>query len=192
MLYKGFRRIRIFATHTKNENLVLERKATPHTLSVLHFLFCLLIVFILPLKSKGQVTCNTTGNWSSGAIWSPASPIAGQTVTVAVGCTLYVDISTVQISNLTVNGTLIINANAGSDLNIAGNIIINNGAVIENNGTIHLNTSGNSFTINGTGTYIHNPFGNLASDESIFFNSNEVFSTTSTLHIKKWQNEILR
>lgn len=166
----------------------MERKATPHTLSVLHFLFCLLIVFILPFKSKGQVTCNTTGNWSSGAIWSPASPIAGQTVTVAVGCTLYVDISTVQISNLTVNGTLIINANAGSDLNIAGNIIINNGAVIENNGTIHLNTSGNSFTINGTGTYIHNPFGNLASDESIFFNSNEVFSTTSTLHIKKWQN----
>ncbi len=154
----------------------------------MRLLFCLLIIFISPFKSHGQATCNTTGNWSSSAVWASGSPTVGQTVTVAAGCTLYVDVITVQISSLAVNGTVIINANAGSQLEIAGNIMINNGGIIENDGAIHLNSSGNTFSINGTGTYIHNPLNNVPLDESIFSNSNESFSSTSTLQIKKWSN----
>lgn len=148
----------------------------------------LLAVFFLPIQSQGQATCNSTGNWSSAGIWAPGIPTAGQTVTIAAGCTLYVDVNTAQISDLVVNGTLIINANAGSILNIAGNITINNGALIENNGAVALSAPGKSFTINGTGTYVHNPINSAAIDESIFYNSNENFSATSTLQIKKWNS----
>ena len=153
----------------------------------MRILFSLLVILLLPYKSKSQAICNTTGNWSS-TVWTPSAPIAGQTVTVAVGCTLYVDVNTVQISDLVINGTLIINGNATSDLNISGNITINTGATLENNGEIHQNGTNKSFTINGTGIYIHNPLNNITIDESIFYNCNENFSATSTLDIKKWSN----
>lgn len=138
--------------------------------------------------SNGQATSSVSGNWSSPLIWSPAAPTAGQTVTIPAGVTVYVDVTTVMISDLIVNGTLIINSDATSDLNIAGNITINGNSILENNGGIHINTPASSFTILGTGVYIHNPFSNVLSDESIFYNCNESFSTTSTLQIKKWFN----
>ena len=141
----------------------------------------ILLIFLLPFLSNGQATSSVSGNWSSPLIWSPAAPTAGQTVTIPAGVTVYVDVTTVMISDLIVNGTLIINSDATSDLNIAGNITINGNSILENNGGIHINTPASSFTILGTGVYIHNPSSNVLSDESIFYNCNESFSTTSTL-----------
>jgi hypothetical protein len=173
---------------TGTESLVLENKKAHEIYLVRSILLLFLAVLLLPAKSNSQAISSVSGNWSSAFIWSPAAPAAGQTVTVPAGVTLYVDVSTVMISDLIVNGTIIINADAISDLNISGNITINGNAILENNGGINLNTPGRTFTITGTGVYIHNPFNNVLSSESIFYNSNETFSTTSTLQIKKWYN----
>lgn len=153
-----------------------------------YFVLSILAVTYSTLTVHGQAISSVSGNWSSALIWSPAAPSAGQTVTIPAGVTVYVDVNTVIISDLIVNGTLIINADAISDLNIAGNITINGNSILENNGGIHVNSPGSIFTISGTGVYIHNPFSNLATEESIFSNCNENFSPTSTLQIKKWFN----
>jgi hypothetical protein len=135
---------------------------------------------------KAQVTCNASGNWSGTAGWVPAAPVAGDNVTVAVGCTLYVDIITVDINDLTINGVVIITNTAGSILKMQGNLIVNSAATLINNGALDFQVPGNNFNLNGTGTYVHNPFNNNVSDENVFVNANETFSTTSNLVIQKW------
>ncbi len=152
-----------------------------------HFL-CLFFTLFFISGSKGQVSCISSGNWSSPAIWSPAPPIAGQTVTVALGCTLTVDIVTPQITDLTINGRVIINSNLSSDLQIGGNILVNSSGQLENNGIIHFNVANKTFTLSGNGSYLHNPIRNILADESIFYNGLESFSPTSTLTLKKWYN----
>ncbi|MFZ7154330.1 MAG: hypothetical protein ACO1HP_11180, partial [Bacteroidota bacterium] len=44
-------------------------------------------------NSFAQATVTASGTWST-ATWSPAAPVAGQSVIVNVGCTLTVDQST--------------------------------------------------------------------------------------------------
>ncbi|MBL0103892.1 MAG: hypothetical protein IPP51_09125 [Bacteroidetes bacterium] len=167
-------------------------KNTRHTITQIktHFLFGFLfaLLSLIHTESFSQATCTSSGNWSSGSVWSPAMPAAGETVTVAVGCTLHVDMTTAIIGNLTVNGVLIIDASATAVLNVNGNIDVNNGAVLDNNGRINLTTAGKTFNLNGTATYIHNPLNNAVIDETIFSNGIETFSNTSTLDIKKWSN----
>jgi len=153
-----------------------------------HLMTLFVITTCLTNTVNAQVTCNATGTWSGTAGWIPAAPLAGENVTVAVGCTLFVDINTVDINNLTINGTLIIMNSATGVLNMTGNLIVNSGAVLINNGRLSFQTIGNSFNLNGTATYTHNPFANSISDEELFVNSNEVFSTTSNLNILKWYN----
>ncbi|TAH38849.1 MAG: hypothetical protein EYC69_14285 [Bacteroidetes bacterium] len=148
---------------------------------------CTIILCTLP-TSHAQVTCNASGTWSGTAGWVPTAPVTGDNITVAAGCTLFVDISTVDINNLTVNGVVIITNSTSSSLSMTGNLIINSGASLINNGRLDFQTPGNTFNLNGTGTYTHNPFANSISDEVIFVNSNEVFSTTSNLNILKWFN----
>ena len=152
------------------------------------YLFWSINFLVLSIQTSAQVTCIASGNWSSPAIWSPSTPTSGQTVTVAVGCTLNVDVATPQIGDLTIDGTVIINSNFTSDLIISGKITINSSASLENNGSLHFNTSNKAFIINGNGTYLHNPLRNILSDESIFYNGLETFSPSSTLNIKKWFN----
>jgi len=148
------------------------------------FFLCIL----LSQTTLGQVTCTSTGNWSSGAVWAPSAPAAGENVTVALGCTLYVDIATPAINNLIIQGVVIVNNTGSGILSIDGNITVNSGAALVNNGKIIFNTPGNTFTLAGTGSYTHNPLDNIVSDEDIFTNSNESFSTTSNLIIQKWHD----
>ena len=152
-----------------------------------------IILFLISLviqinSASAQVTCNASGTWSGTAGWVPSAPSAGENVTVAVGCTLYVDLATVTINDLTINGVVVIENNSGSSLAMAGNLTINSGATLINNGKLVYLTSGKSFILTGTGTYIHNPFNNDLSDEDVFVHANEVFSTTSNLIIQKWFN----
>ncbi|HRH67839.1 MAG TPA: hypothetical protein PLU53_16200, partial [Bacteroidia bacterium] len=71
---------------------------------------------------------------------------------------------------------------------ISGNLIINTGATLQNNGGIEFITPNKNFALNGTGTYIHNPRNNVSLDESIFYNSTEAFAATSNLVIQKWSD----
>ncbi len=151
-------------------------------------LIALLTILIKPTSSNAQVTCNSSGTWSATAGWVPAAPAAGENVVVAVGCTLYVDILTPQINNLTVNGVVIITNSASSILFMEGNLVINSGASVINDGKLEFITPGNNFNLNGTATFIHNPLDNISGDESIFTNSDENFSTTSNLIIQKWSD----
>ncbi len=153
-----------------------------------NYLLCLCFTLFFSLGSKAQVSCISSGNWSSPIIWSPAPPTAGQTVIVAAGCTLTVDVVTPQISDLTINGVVQINSNLISDLQIAGNILVNANGQLVNKGIIHFNVANKTFTLAGNGSYFHNPIRNILADESIFYNSLENFSPTSTLILKKWYN----
>ncbi|MBK6837840.1 MAG: hypothetical protein IPG90_05820 [Bacteroidetes bacterium] len=155
-----------------------------------HFRFSLfaLFLFLAQLQAaKAQVTCMSSGTWAS-ATWNPAAPTAGQTVIVAVGCTLTVDVNTPIINDLTINGKVIVSNSATSYLSIAGNLVVNTGAALENNGSIEFVTPNKSFALNGTATYIHNPRNNVSLDESIFYNSTEAFAATSNLFIQKWSD----
>lgn len=151
------------------------------------FLLLLLAFLLTGRESYAQVTCNASGTWSTAG-WTPAAPVAGDNITVAAGCTLTVDILAPVVNNLTINGVIIISNSASSYLTVSGNITVNNGAKLENNGSIEFTTLGNTFSLLGTATYIHNPRNNTLLDESIFYNSTETFSTTSNLIIQKWND----
>ncbi|MBL7948853.1 MAG: G8 domain-containing protein, partial [Bacteroidia bacterium] len=145
-----------------------------------------LLFFFVNLNSAfSQATVTASGTWST-ATWSPAAPVAGQSVIVNVGCTLTVDQSTPPLNDLTINGVVIISNTAVSIMTIGGNITVNAGGRLENNGAIEFTTLGKNFTLNGTATYVHNPRNSGLLDESIFELSNEVFSATSNLIIQKW------
>ncbi len=160
----------------------------PQLLYLRHLILAFAFITSTNYSSHAQVTCNASGNWSGTAGWVPAAPVAGENVTVAVGCTLFVDVSTVDINNLTINGVVIITNSVSSSLSMTGNLIVNSGAALINNGRLSFQTSGNTFSLNGTGSYTHNPFANSVSDEELFVNSNENFSPTSNLNILKWYN----
>ena len=87
----------------------------------------LLLFFLGNLNyAFSQATVTASGTWTT-ATWSPAAPVAGQSVTVNVGCTLTVDQSTPPLNDLTINGVVIISNTAVSIMTIGGNITVNAG-----------------------------------------------------------------
>ena len=151
------------------------------------FLITVLFIFAANAPGFAQVTCTASGTWAT-ATWNPSAPTPGQNVTVALGCTLTIDLNTPTINDLTINGTVIITNTAVSYLTVAGNLVVNTGGSLQNNGSIEFTTPNKSFALNGTATYIHNPRNNASLDESIFSNSLEAFSATSNLVIQKWSD----
>lgn len=137
---------------------------------------------------SAQVTCIASGNFTSPSIWSPAAPVAGQYIIVNSGVTLTIDSITPQTGDLYINGHVIVSSLSTADLIAGGNITVNTGASLENNGRIEFLFLSKTFQLNGTATYIHNPLLSDSVDESIFYNSYETFSTTSNLVILKWND----
>lgn len=152
-----------------------------------HVFIFLLIFFCFYNPVFSQVTCTNSGTWTT-ATWSPAPPTTGQSILVNAGCTLTIDQTTPLLQNIQIDGAIIVTTGSTSCLLLNGDLIINNGAVLENNGCVDFRTPGKSFQLNGTATYVHNPLLNLAQDENIFFNGNESFSVSSNLFIKKWND----
>ncbi len=146
------------------------------------------ILFLFRNDCSAQVTCISSGNFTSPSIWSPAAPVAGQFITVNAGVTLTIDSITPQTGDLIINGRVVVNNTSQADLITGGNITVNAGASLENNGRIEFVTLGRNFTMNSTASYIHNPLLSDSVDESIFYNSIETFSTTSNLTILKWND----
>ena len=151
-------------------------------------LFAAFILLLLRNDCSAQVTCIASGNFTSPSIWSPAAPVAGQFITVNSGVTLTIDSITPQTGDLFINGRVIVNNTAQADLVTGGNITVNSGASLENNGRIEFMVLSKTFLLNGTATYLHNPLLSDSVDESIFYNSYETFSTTSNLIIQKWND----
>ena len=182
-IYSGRRNRADFTESSNNEpglKVVLRTAAISLLLSV--------CFFIPSDKLSAQVTCIASGNWSNPLCWSPAIPQNGDNVIINPACTLHVDVSTSILNDMTVNGTMIIDNAASVSLNMSGNLTINSGASLENDGALDFITAGKNFSLNGTGVYIHNPRNNFPADEKIFSNGNEIFSNTSTLEIRKWND----
>ncbi len=132
-------------------------------------------------------TAVTSSFWSNAAAWNGGTlPTAGDDIVIPSGITITVNLNTPIVDDISVSGTLAIQNAIGSNLIYGGNMTINTGASLVNNGGIELTTTGNTFTMNGTASYIHNPRNSSALDETIFSGSNEVFSSTSSMVINKW------
>lgn len=153
--------------------------------------FALLIVAFLILMTQAlnaQINSVATGsyNWSNPAAWvGGVVPAAGQSVTIAAGCSIIVDLNTPIVANVTVNGYLETRTTSPNTLSFNGNMTV--AGYLRNNGGILLTSSTlKNFTLSGTGTYYHNPTNLTNADESIFEKSYEYFSNTSNLIIKRW------
>jgi hypothetical protein len=146
----------------------------------------MLASLFLSIQSGAQTYTANTGlrNFSLSTSWIGGTvPGAGANIIVPAGCTLTIDVSTPQLNDVTVNGTLLTVNSATSNLNYSGNLLV--AGALTNNGGINLAVTNKTFTLSGTGSYIHNPKNNTLLDESIFF-GNESFSSTSSLTIQKW------
>jgi hypothetical protein len=150
-----------------------------------YFLFIILTIVLGQFHTASAATFTGTGLWTSAANWSTGVvPIAGEDVIISGICT--VNVNTNIVNNVQVDGTLNFTTNNLSDLKYSGNFTINTAGVVNNTGSIEKTTnSGGTFTINGNGTYIHDPYNNVILDETIF-NGSESFSNTSNITIKKW------
>lgn len=150
------------------------------------FLFILIALFYSVL-TRAQSTSIGGGpfNWSSPATWGGTLPTQDTNVVIPLGSTVNVDITTEQIGNLTVNGTLNINNAAGAVLFVRGNITLGPGASVTNNGKLDLLLPAD-FIMGANASYTHNPRLLTPAEESIFSESTEIFDPTSTLTINKW------
>ena len=70
------------------------------------------------------------------------------------------------VNDITVNGSLTIPNAASANLTYNGNLQV--GGTLTNNGGLFQSSTNKSFTLSGTGTYIHNPRNNTNLDEDIF------------------------
>lgn len=147
-----------------------------------------LLFFVQNRSAQAQITSQATGsyNWSNPAAWvGGVVPAAGQSVTIAAGCTITVNLNTPIVANITVNGFLDVRNTAPNTLSFNGNMTVS--GTLRNNGGILLTSSSlKNFTLSGTATYIHNPSNLTNADESIFEKSYEYFSNTSNLVIQRW------
>jgi hypothetical protein len=92
-----------------------------------------------------------TGNWGTAATWNCGHvPVTGDTVTIPLGQTVTLDVTTSVLASLTVNGVLTTAGTNGSDIYIGGNIV--------NNGTINLQFSTGTNTIYLAGVGITSTF----------------------------------
>ncbi len=151
------------------------------------------LILIISVSEKSFAVAKTFnvagGVWSNPGHWNPAGvPVAGDVITIAANGS--VDISTAIIGSLVINTgcTLTVMNLPGATLSINGPITVNTGATLDNQGNIDVLTPFpyQAFTLTGTATYTHNP---RVPEEVIFENSNENFSQTSTLNIRKWFDE---
>lgn len=150
----------------------------------------LVIILQNNISKAATAVCNC--NWSSAATWGGTLPLNGETITIPAGITVTADNTFGIITgNLTVNGTLIVNAVGTADITVNGAIIINAGGVITNNGKLEIALPGYQFVMGPNSTYTHNPLNGGLSDESIFYNGVEDFDPTSNLIIQKWFDEII-
>src|SRR5690348_12738263 len=132
----------------------------------------LMVMTVFSLSSFAATrTFQSTGNWSNNACWALSTPpSAGDFVVINAGVTCTVDVNTVVIDSIAVYGTLSFTPNNASDLKYTSNFTIYTTGNVNNQGSIEKSNGVGTFTINGNGTYIHNPYNNVLLDESIFYN----------------------
>jgi len=117
-----------------------------------HQLFLIAILFCSFYAAATDRVSSGSGNWATAATWSPSGvPASGDNITVLSGHTIAINSNAGTCNNLTVNGTL--GCNNGRILDAGGNLVINNGGVI-NGGTGKLNITGTFSVPAGSSAYI--------------------------------------
>lgn len=101
-----------------------------------------LLLIMLSLSAKSQVTTIANGNWNNAAIWSNAA-VPGNNTDVIINHIVTIT-ATSNARNITINNKLINNANI---LRVRGNLT-NNGSYIDNSGTIRFRSS-NTHNVSG-------------------------------------------
>lgn len=127
----------------------------------------------------------TSGSWNNPASWSPSGiPVAGDDVIISTGTSINISsAATAKSVNVNSGGNLTWSPQRLLTLN--GNFIIN-GSCDLSSGNILQQLTGASFTIGNNASFIWNPDDNTVAGASLFINSTENFSATSTLIIRKW------
>lgn len=157
--------------------------------------FLLLLIFLRVETAQATIKTATaqSGNWalvswtnSGGLPWTPTPPDAGDTVFV-INSTLTVTTNTNILGPITImtNSVVTIQNSPGASLSFNGDLNITGNSSLANNGRLDLVGPAN-FNLGSNCTYTHNPYANIAADESVFELGLENFSPTSTLIIQKW------
>ena len=119
----------------------------------------LLTVFLLIANSSIYAANKITvasGTWNTPAVWGGSVPVAGDNITISVGHTVTLNVTTPSIAIAIINGTLSFDASGtGRTFIITGTLSINGGGIFNcvspGIATTHaLNFNGTSFINNGT------------------------------------------
>ncbi|MBL0340997.1 MAG: hypothetical protein IPP71_08775 [Bacteroidetes bacterium] len=109
-------------------------------------------------NAGATITSTASGSWTTGSTW-----VGG----VVPGC----GASVIILHSVTANAAV-----------SANDLTINTGGILTANNPV---TVGGTFTMNGTGSYIHN---NVTNVSTTIFAGAESFSTTSSITINQWYN----
>lgn len=138
-------------------------------------LFLWTVSGVSPAAAAPDATCTSTGtgNWGTAGTWTGCGglvPQTGDTVIIAVGHTVTVNVNTNNISSLTVNGTLTV----GATVTVSGDLTVSGTVNVGNSTTARTVTIGGNITINSGGalqvpttsnaTHTLNAGGNLTND----------------------------
>lgn len=132
------------------------------------------IVVTVAYRQPVNCTSNASGNWSLASTWvncRSGVPLVGDTVTIASGHTVTLNVATPAIASLTINSGGTLTASAANTLTLGGNLI--------NNGTLSLGTFG-SVTLTAasqwTGTGATWTLNNLTlGSQALSFNATDTF-----------------
>ncbi len=128
-----------------------------------------------------------TGDWNNASIWSPAGvPTKTDDVNISNGHSIFINGTPYSCTSLTILNGATLTVSTGSALNLSGikGLVVYGSCIV--NGGINFLTSGSTFSIGSTGSFIWNPDNNTASGATIWTKGLETFSPTSTTTIKKW------
>lgn len=147
-----------------------------------------LLTVLLPYSSKaGSKISIASGNWENPAIWNPSGvPTSGDNVSIG-NLTNVTTTGNTSIQNLSVFTSGQLTLGQGTRITIGGNISID-GRFNMNKGMITISSTGRTFKISSTGTFIWDPSINTSAEATLFTNCLESFDASSTLIIKNWYN----
>lgn len=126
-----------------------------------------------------------TGNWNSNETWTPVGiPANGDDVIIAAGHTVTVN-ANVSCKNIIVQSNATLNFTGSKSLALTGNCIIN-GTCNVSDGVLLQSTSGAAFNLGDGSSFQWNPSPNNVANSTIWTNSTENFSASSTIIFYKW------
>lgn len=147
---------------------------------------CSVLILIIPnLLHAGNKYSVKSGQWNDASLWSPAGvPSVTDDVHVMSSHSVTAGTGSYFIRSLHVRNAAIVQLTSGALLNIKS-ILRVDGTFSMNNGDIEAE-AGLQFILGDSSVFTWEPGNNSAAGTTLFSNSDENFSPTSNLIIKKW------